>query len=368
MARPFDKIEAKRLIQRAEALQEEIRNGAEYRPFLQKAVEEAVGRYIATELLRQLSAIPVEDLNRDKSGLRIGALKDAGLATLADVYTKPAYALATIRGISDTAAHTIRSRALSYAEQAKQGLKLRLSVDRRDVASNGVVQAVCMLLLADKYIKECASLEKKSQQRFAEALEDIQPRLGTFSWLFAGKAKKARAEETFSWLDDQMEKGFGPRARKVLDDLEEAINVPIAEAWDQFALRPAEFFNLLEEVSPGVLGTDDALYGLPEDLAREIQDECFFPESLLCTLRKYQEWGVKYILHQERVLLGDEMGLGKTIQAIAAMVSLRNTGGTHFVVICPASVLENWCREIAKHSLLRVIRVHGGGRKAAFSE
>ena len=90
------------------------------------------------------------------------------------------------------------------------------------------------------------------------------------------------------------------------------------------------------------MGTDDAIYGLPEDLAREIQDECLFPDGLLCSLRRYQEWGVKYILHQEKVLLGDEMGLGKTIQAIATMVSLKNTGATHFVVVCPASVLINW--------------------------
>ena len=40
---------------------------------------------------------------------------------------------------------------------------------------------------------------------------------------------------------------------------------------------------------------------------------------MLCELRRYQEWGVKYILHQERVLLGDEMGLGKTVQAIATI-------------------------------------------------
>lgn len=85
--------------------------------------------------------------------------------------------------------------------------------------------------------------------------------------------------------------------------------------------------------------------------------ECFFPDGLLCELRRYQEWGVKYALHQERILLGDEMGLGKTVQAIATMVSLRNTGGTHFVVVCPASVITNWCREIRKMSLLSVTKI-----------
>ncbi|MDE7216065.1 MAG: DEAD/DEAH box helicase, partial [Clostridia bacterium] len=72
----------------------------------------------------------------------------------------------------------------------------------------------------------------------------------------------------------------------------------------------------------------------------------------------------KYILHQKKVLLGDEMGLGKTIQAIAAMVSLRNSGATHFLVVCPASVLSNWRREIAKHSDLNAIKIHGDDRNA----
>ena len=61
-------------------------------------------------------------------------------------------------------------------------------------------------------------------------------------------------------------------------------------------------------------------------------------------------------------MLGDEMGLGKTVQAIASMVSLKNTGATHFIVVCPASVLTNWCREIKKMSSLPVTEVHGSSR------
>ncbi len=60
------------------------------------------------------------------------------------------------------------------------------------------------------------------------------------------------------------------------------------------------------------------------------------------------------------------MGLGKTIQAIATMVSLRNCGETHFMVICPASVVNNWCREIIKHSKLKPTKIHGVGKRQAF--
>ena len=148
----------------------------------------------------------------------------------------------------------------------------------------------------------------------------------------------------------------------MLSSLQSIYKQASKEAWDDFSKNSIPFFNVLEDINPGFLGNDDSIYGLPENLAKEIEDECYFPDGLLCELRRYQEWGVKYILHQERVLLGDEMGLGKTVQAIATMVSLRNTGGTHFVVVCPASVIENWCREIRKHSLLTVTKVHGPGR------
>lgn len=35
------------------------------------------------------------------------------------------------------------------------------------------------------------------------------------------------------------------------------------------------------------------------------------------------------------------------------------------MVVCPASVIENWCREIRKHSRLSVTKVHGAGRMDA---
>lgn len=54
------------------------------------------------------------------------------------------------------------------------------------------------------------------------------------------------------------------------------------------------------------------------------------------------------------------MGLGKTVQAIAAMAHLhaQNPSG-HFLIVCPASVMVNWCREIAKFSNIRVNLIHG---------
>ncbi len=57
------------------------------------------------------------------------------------------------------------------------------------------------------------------------------------------------------------------------------------------------------------------------------------------------------------------MGLGKTIEALAVLCHLRSRGATHFLVVCPASVLANWENEIRRHSQLPTpVRLHGHQR------
>ncbi len=54
--------------------------------------------------------------------------------------------------------------------------------------------------------------------------------------------------------------------------------------------------------------------------------------------------GVAFLLGRRRAILADDMGLGKTRQSI---VSLRHlTPGGPRLVVCPASVKQNWAREI----------------------
>ncbi|KAJ9709635.1 hypothetical protein PVL29_001226 [Vitis rotundifolia] len=101
------------------------------------------------------------------------------------------------------------------------------------------------------------------------------------------------------------------------------------------------------------------------DVACGAEDSDFQP-----VLKPYQLVGVNFLLLLYRkgiggAILADEMGLGKTIQAITYLTLLKhmdNDPGPHLVV-CPASVLENWERELKKWCpSFTVIQYHGAGR------
>ncbi|KAG6504516.1 hypothetical protein ZIOFF_036850 [Zingiber officinale] len=88
------------------------------------------------------------------------------------------------------------------------------------------------------------------------------------------------------------------------------------------------------------------------------------------SLKPYQIVGVNFLLllYRKRIggaILADEMGLGKTVQAVTylnLLKHLNNDRGPHLIV-CPASVLENWKRELTRWCpSLSVLLFHGSGR------
>jgi len=86
-------------------------------------------------------------------------------------------------------------------------------------------------------------------------------------------------------------------------------------------------------------------------------------------LRTYQRIGVAWLWHLYRNDLGgilaDEMGLGKTLQALALIECIRNekADAGPALVVCPASLVENWAREASRFVPgLKVCRQHGPSR------
>lgn len=328
-------------------------------------IKTAAERMVMATVLDILRSVPVEEINRNKKGFRVKALRDAGFTTMADLYAASSYQLATVYGISEDASYSIKNIAKNFAVEAKHNAKIKLSVDNKTKEATKLVTELFKYRQYTTALDALNKLKSDYDHPIKAAIANLQSVGNGIYWIFFDNCKKSNIKQSYFYLNREIQGDYYDRSNKVVEIFKSVGTPNEGSAWDDFKNNPISYFNILEEIVPGVLGNDDRLYGLPEDLAREIQEECFFPDGLNCELRRYQEWGVKYILHQERVLLGDEMGLGKTVQAIATMVSLRNTGANHFIVVCPASVLPNWCKEIAAKSKLSVTKVHGAGRAQA---
>lgn len=107
-------------------------------------------------------------------------------------------------------------------------------------------------------------------------------------------------------------------------------------------------------------------------VTQEDIDAVFFDEEsdFEPILKPYQLVGVNFLLLLYRkniggAILADEMGLGKTVQAVTYLNLLKHLDrdpGPHLIV-CPASVLENWERELKRWCpSFSVILFHGSGR------
>jgi len=86
--------------------------------------------------------------------------------------------------------------------------------------------------------------------------------------------------------------------------------------------------------------------------------------QLDATLYPYQEFGVAYLItladQDLGCILGDEMGLGKTLQIIGLLEDQRARHMGPSLVLAPATVLENWRRELRRFAPALKVLPHSG--------
>ncbi|MDR0403704.1 MAG: DEAD/DEAH box helicase family protein [Treponema sp.] len=147
-------------------------------------------------------------------------------------------------------------------------------------------------------------------------------------------------------------------------------------------MNPEEFSLLLKKANKTVPGFNDFLKAhfsgdtvLAVD-ARETIDRLFeerkfpVPAGLKAVLRPYQKRGYNWVcslfFSGFGCILADDMGLGKTVQAIASLLRLKDEGllKDGCLVLAPASLLDNWEKELARFApSLGVSRYHGSRRR-----
>ena len=114
---------------------------------------------------------------------------------------------------------------------------------------------------------------------------------------------------------------------------------------------------VLEDRAAGELAAAHLAPRLAEDL----------PSGLAIEPYAYQATGIRWLSflvgHGVGCILADEMGLGKTLQIIGTFLSEVSGGRRPNLVICPATLLENWRRELARFAPSLRCMIHAGSRR-----
>lgn len=92
--------------------------------------------------------------------------------------------------------------------------------------------------------------------------------------------------------------------------------------------------------------------------------------GLKAELFAYQNHGVAWMLDTLKttggLILADEMGLGKTIQIIALFLLHPPSNQHPALIVCPTTLIANWCRELGKFSPSITYLVHRGSNRSGY--
>jgi len=326
----------------------------------------------------------------------ISLMWESGMTTVGAVRRSSDAALQQIRGVGPTKAVAIRHAIDELDRSAVASIRVLPNPDARRRRDTELLTAIDRFAALRRNISPQLDDRRRRRDEIAtevDALAADARRLG----MFRGRARRSEVAERAAWLEWALAVAIA-ETNALQTNASLTAGDP-STVWERFSANTAPFVAVLEAhggnrvappAGPGsaldgnrnptagagssvaagespaatttARETADLRGGLPAAIADAVEMFDLDRGPLTASLRRYQDFGARYIAHQERSLIGDDMGLGKTVQVLAAMCHLHANGRRHFVVVAPNSVLLNWEREVEKHSELLPYVVHGSQR------
>lgn len=329
------------------------------------ATQAAASQAKESKVLLELAKLSIDRFkDATQESVRIETLRKYGFQNVASVYNSSALALEKIPGITLIAAQSLKALADQMYQAVAQSISYGIDIDDLTGADTDLIENLQGLDYLRAATKNQTSKMKPIAQTIRNSLTNTQPLNSRLRWLFTGSEKKERALNALQEISFSMGEpstiAVVAAARLGLNALEKRSAAPVEE----FKTRSSDYYAILEEVT-NVRPNTAANRHFNQDLLDKIESQELDTSTIKATLRQYQTFGGKFALTQGRVIIGDEMGLGKTLQAISAIAHRNLSGATRFLVVCPASVITNWMREVDARSELPIIKIHGEDHKTS---
>jgi SNF2-related domain len=340
-------------------------------PNLRRQAAKRVFDALREEVVReQIATMPLARIKETTQGrLRLGPIENAGYRTVGAAAAAGHHRLQQIPGVGPHTATQVIAAARQLQAAMVKDVRVRFDPDSRPRLHAALLAELYAYEVAQRSVSPLA----RDLQALAASLDSVMskaaPTASRLRMFFTGRSKKEETRNALGQLDSLMRAPATGATESNLNAALAALGRPRPGTdflWDDYEARAVAYNGLLIEI--GELPTDvDAGQGfVPSDIAQRVHQHPLDLSFMRASLRGYQAFGAKFALVQKRAILGDEMGLGKGVEALAAMCHLHAEDKKNFLVVCPASVIVNWSREIRRHSLLTGHRLHGPERDGNF--
>lgn len=318
-----------------------------------------------SQVLLELAKLPIDRFkDATEETVRIETLRKYGFQNVASIYNSSAIQLERIPGITLSAAQSLKALADQMYQAVAQSISYGIDIDDLTREDNELIENLQGLETLRVATKNSTSKMQPIASAIRSSLPETKPLTSRFRWLFTSSEKKERAlnalQQITYLVGEPTTIALVASARYGMNALEKRSPQPV----EDFKKKSSDYYAILEEVT-NVRPSTAANRHFNQELLDKIQAQELDTSTIKATLRQYQSFGGKFALTQGRVIIGDEMGLGKTLQAISAIAHRSISGASRFLVVCPASVITNWIREVEARSELPIIKIHGDDHKTS---
>ncbi len=369
----------------AEAAVNDVREEADRTQQIVRGPEQRLGREAAAwqrrARRRRFETAPLERLREaGAERVRWSALQTGGVTTVGDVRARSVAGLERIDGVGRATAERLVAAAELYEKKLETVAAPLPDPELSDDGAEDLARAALDVLAARRAVGDVAARLERERRRLESELGQAKRGARLGAWAArrlrgrdddeAARASRRVARDAF----DVVEGELGDRARearKAWKAQASSASLDRPALIDAWRARHAEIATsiaaaLEDQDTPSI----DASAGtrMPSDIVERVLALDFTPRGLRVDMRRYQDFGARYIVAQERTVLGDDMGLGKTLQSLAAMCHLvAENDEARFLVVAPATVVHGWMREAAKFTELRTHLLHGPARGDALA-
>ena len=370
--KPIDMTETsllppKVIVRRAEDLQQRVAlllASISYAEQQARTEYEAEHECVISERLHRMPLNRLKQLTR--GDVRTTAVEASGIRTVGQLLSRRQGQLEEIQGVGPITAARMLDAARRAEDQLTDEGRIRFDVERKPGGQTNLLRALYRLDVVRHDVEANRPALEDMSNLIAKDIDAARLEYRPIRRFFSSRKRKDAAKSALKRIDSLLKEDSIIRLQDHLRVTEERLSdraIRAFDVWEDYTARPVHYNALLAEVG-GLDPDTEASQGFaPAEIIEKVKQFDLDMRLLNVTLRGYQAFGAKYALVQKHTILGDEMGLGKTIEALAVLCHLKRQGGTHFLVVCPASVLVNWEHETIRHSYLEhPWRLHGPER------